>query len=415
MDFALLSPEVNSALMYPGAGAGPMLASAAAWEGLDTELAATAASYQSVIAALTAGPWQGPAWVAMAAAAATHVTWLNGAAAQAGEAGAQAAAAAGAYEAAFAATVPPAVIEANRALLTALVATNFLGQNTPAIMATEALYVEMWAQDASTMYGYAGASAAASTLTQFTAPTPTANPAGLAAQAAAVGGATGTSMASDVQTTLSQLIATVPGTLQSLATPLTSTTASPDLRLSNAMNFLGLGTPRTALVGPGSVFSSTGILGELGISSPANALTTMSSMGANSMNGTQMSSWVNMAPTPSAPAAAGAAASAAGSGGVPAGVGGLGAGAPVSASLGNGASLGRLSVPPGWTPAAPTPAPALTPLPQNGLPGGPPAAGGPGSMLGGTPLAGTNGRNSGFGTPRYGFQVTVMARPPAAG
>ena len=61
-------------------------------------------------------------------------------------------------------TVPPPVIAANRALLLALVATNFFGQNTPAIMATEALYVEMWAQDAAAMYGYAGASSAASTL-----------------------------------------------------------------------------------------------------------------------------------------------------------------------------------------------------------------------------------------------------------
>ena len=37
----------------------------------------------------------------------------------------------------FAATVPPPVIAANRALLAMLIATNFLGQNTPAIAATE--------------------------------------------------------------------------------------------------------------------------------------------------------------------------------------------------------------------------------------------------------------------------------------
>jgi len=48
-----------------------------------------------------------------------------------------------AYEAAFAMTVPPTVVAANRALLLMLIATNFLGQNTPAIMATEAEYVEM--------------------------------------------------------------------------------------------------------------------------------------------------------------------------------------------------------------------------------------------------------------------------------
>jgi PPE family len=50
-------------------------------------------------------------------------------------------------EAAFAATVPPPVIAANRALLASLVVTNFLGQNTSTIAATEAHYAEMWAQD----------------------------------------------------------------------------------------------------------------------------------------------------------------------------------------------------------------------------------------------------------------------------
>jgi PPE-repeat protein len=46
-------------------------------------------------------------------------------------------------------------------------ATNFLGQNTPAIAATEAHYAEMWAQDAAAMYGYAGSSATASQVTPF--------------------------------------------------------------------------------------------------------------------------------------------------------------------------------------------------------------------------------------------------------
>jgi PPE-repeat protein len=67
-------------------------------------------------------------------------------------------------------TVPPPVIAANRALLAALVATNIVGQNTPAIATTEAQYAEMWAQDASAMYGYAGSSAAATQLTPFTSP-----------------------------------------------------------------------------------------------------------------------------------------------------------------------------------------------------------------------------------------------------
>ena len=38
------------------------------------------------------------------------------------------------------------MIAANRSLLMTLIATNILGQNTPAIAATEAHYMEMWAE-----------------------------------------------------------------------------------------------------------------------------------------------------------------------------------------------------------------------------------------------------------------------------
>ena len=60
MDFAILPPEINSGRMYAGPGSGPMLAAAAAWDGLAAELQAAGASYGSVIAELTTGPWLGP-------------------------------------------------------------------------------------------------------------------------------------------------------------------------------------------------------------------------------------------------------------------------------------------------------------------------------------------------------------------
>ena len=56
----------------------------------------------------------------------------------------QATAAASAYETAFAATVPPPLIVANRSLLATLVATNILGQNARATATTEAYDAEMW-------------------------------------------------------------------------------------------------------------------------------------------------------------------------------------------------------------------------------------------------------------------------------
>jgi PPE-repeat protein len=185
MGFAALPPEINSTLMYSGPGSGPLMAAAVAWQGLAAELHSTAASYSSAISALTSKPWQGPAAASMAAAAAPYVAWMTTTAGQAEQAAAQAGAAASAYEAAFAMTVPPAMVAANRSQLMVLVATNILGQNTPAIAATEAQYSEMWAQDVAAMEGYAGSSAAASKLTPFTSPPQTTNPAGLVTHAAA--------------------------------------------------------------------------------------------------------------------------------------------------------------------------------------------------------------------------------------
>jgi len=56
-------------------------------------------------------------------------------------------------------SVPSPLVAANRAELAQLVSTNVLGQNTAAIAANEAQYGEMWAQDATAMYGYTGQSA----------------------------------------------------------------------------------------------------------------------------------------------------------------------------------------------------------------------------------------------------------------
>src|ERR1700751_4869819 len=187
MDFAMLPPEVNSGRMYAGPGSGPMLAAASAWDGLAAELQSTANSYESAISELTGGPWLGPSSASMAAAAAPYLAWMTTTPAQAEQTPTQAKAAAAAYEAAFAMTVPPPLIAANRSLLMTLIATNVFGQNTMAIAATETDYAEMWAQDAAAMYGYAGSSSAASTLTPFPSPPSTPTPAAGLEQAAAAG------------------------------------------------------------------------------------------------------------------------------------------------------------------------------------------------------------------------------------
>ncbi|MBS9535370.1 PPE family protein [Mycobacterium sp. M1] len=185
-DFGILPPEVNSARMYAGPGSGPMLAAASAWDAVSFELDSFATGYSSVLSELLGQTWSGGSALAMAAAAAPYVAWATSTATLAEQTAGQARTAAAAYEAAFAATVPPTVVAANRAQLAVLVATNFFGQNAPAIAANEIAYGEMWAQDAAAMYGYAAAAVPAAVLAPFHQPPRTANAAGQSEQAAAV-------------------------------------------------------------------------------------------------------------------------------------------------------------------------------------------------------------------------------------
>ncbi|MBS9536252.1 PPE family protein [Mycobacterium sp. M1] len=198
IDYAVLPPEVNSARMYAGAGATPMLTAAAVWDRLSATLTSTAGSYRAVLAELTDGHWQGSSAAAMAAAAEPYSAWMTNTAAQAAQTATQARAAAASYEAAFAATVPPPVIAANRAELLNLVSSNIFGQNSAAIAMNHADYSEMWAQDAAAMHAYAENSAAAAPNSSALAVAPrTTNPAGVGSQASAAAQAAATGMAAD--------------------------------------------------------------------------------------------------------------------------------------------------------------------------------------------------------------------------
>ena len=163
MSFMTLPPEINSLLMYSGAGAGPMLQAAAAWNGLSAELGSAAESFSSVLSGLAGQAWQGAASRAMTSAAAPYLGWLSAAASQASGAATQAQAVASEFETALAATVHPLAVQANRNGLVQLVMSNLFGQNWPAIAAAEGYYEEMWAQDVSAMLGYHGGALAAAT------------------------------------------------------------------------------------------------------------------------------------------------------------------------------------------------------------------------------------------------------------
>ena len=354
LDFGALPPEINSGRMYVGAGSGPLLAAAAAWDELAAELQSTAASYGTTVQGLTVGPWTGPSSIAMAAAAAPYVAWMSATGAQAEQAATQAKLAAGAYETAFAATVPPPVIATNRALLATLIATNFLGQNTPAIAATEAQYMEMWAQDAGAMYAYAGSSASASQLAPFTEPPQTTSNSGPAMQAAAVAQSSTTS-GSNTASQLSQLTTSVPGALQSLSTGTTTTNA--------ASTAAGLPPVPPALTDWNTIWSTlTGPYSLEGWSTiPGGPFLSFGQVYAWGQNGQGAAAYLAgpkaisgaLAPLTSGASAVKPMLSSA-----------VGAG-QVSGSMGKAALVGSMSVPQGWTEAAPAIRTLASVLPSN--------------------------------------------------
>lgn len=386
MDYGLLPPEINSGRMYTGPGAGSLVSAATGWGELAADLHTTAAGFRSVLSALTSGPWLGPASASLVAAATPYVTWLQSSATHSELAASQAAAAASAHEAAFAMTVPPAVIAANRALLAALLATNFLGQNAPAIAAAEAEYFEFWAQDAAAMYAYSSSSAAASQLTEFEEPPEVADPSGLGRQAAAVSAAVGNSSAVDVQSALPNLNS-ITGALKMLAAPFSGKTIDDFITGNTSFDdFIMLYTKYISAFMPTATSTAQG----------TNAIVALTSF----MKGL----------APAASAAKGAA-QAAGAGATGAANAAANAGGAAAAGLGKALPLGALSVPPSWAPVSAVTNPGVAALNATVTPAAAEGAGG----LPMAPFGTVGGNRYGRMLPTYGFKPSVMAKPPAAG
>ncbi len=403
MDFGALPPEINSGRMYSGPGSAPMRAASAAWNLLAAELESAATQYQSTIDVLD-DEWLGPTSATMSAAVDPYITWMSTTGAQAEQTAAQASAAATAYEAAFAMTVPPLQVAANRAQLAMLVATNVIGQNTAAIAANEAMYGEMWAQDAAAMYGYAGTSAAAASVKAFSQPPETSNPAAQAMQGSAVTQANGASTGSGVQSQLQQLTSSIPSSLKQLTSP-TNAAAQPASWLGDLLNFLD-GADGNPI---GTFLNSSLVNGFVSGSyiSPAIITPTIFS-GLADINSLQPS--VESAPggpgvtsmiTPLAPAAVSAPS-----------VG-------VSVNTGGSTLVGKLSVPPAWTATAQVANHSGVTYAGGGWTNAVgPTGGGTEAVPAGMPgmPGAAAARSGGFGHgPRYGNRLTVMGRPLSGG
>jgi PPE-repeat protein len=393
-DFAARPPEMNSALMYSGSGAGPLMAASSSFSALSSELSSNAASYESIISQL-GSEWTGPSSTAMAASAQTYIGWLTTTSGQLQDAATAATSSAAAYEAAHAATIPPAVVTANRVQLAALVATNILGQNTPAIAANEAMYGEFWAQDAAAMYGYsAAASAASSALTPLTDPTENTNRAGQGLQAAAVSNAVaGNGTSATLNNTLGSLqsaVGAAASPAQSLTPPFQTLLAN--VPILSALNGL-LGVPIV-----GNTIYNVGVT----LAWNSAMMTATLPLLGHFVGGAPFGFTIGDATPLGAGLGFGTTLA-----GAQAPIGGA-----MAAGMGEASSVGGLSVPAGWSAATPATTVGDATLAGTGWT----AAADEGAGMGGAPgimpgMASAGGKSGmGLAGPRYGVKPKVMPK-----
>ncbi|MGO9926331.1 MAG: PPE family protein [Mycobacterium sp.] len=374
MDFGMLPPEITSALIHSGPGAGSLIEASAVWQQLSVELEDSVGSYVSVLSSLAAS-WRGPSSTAMAKAVEPHLAWLRTTAQQCEQVGSSVRAVIAAFELTHFTVVQPALVSANRTRLAWLLATNFFGINLPAIAETEAEYAAMWVNNSAAMYRYAASSASAVVQQQFSLPPVIVDPTGLATQANAVSAAVNLPSAATI---LDQLAAFNPNTgwfgwADSWANQTIAAGGYP-------VNILGV----LAQLASAKAFQSLG--GEVGqgLSEGGSALSAAEAELASAL-------------------------SAAGSAQAP------------TAAVGVGVMVGKLAAPPavlGMLPAPQSPvqlASAVSPL-SSGVPGGP--------LIPMTPMrapsaaAGTRRREGrDYDNIEYGSELlgTVMQRPPSAG
>jgi PPE-repeat protein len=238
----------------------------------------------------------------------------------------------------------------------ALIATNILGQNTPAIAATEFQYMEMWAQDVGAMLGYqAEATTVASALPAFSVPP--VSPAGftgllslplsgVASEVAGVASTAGAALSASIHSSVAAVSPAV-SQVSSLAS------AVPLSSLSSVEQVAAY--PASFLISPLTQAAQAGTAPHLALDSAADAA------GAPKF----VDNGVPVKPLD--------------------GAGGLGGLGGASAGLGNARLVGAMSVPPTWTGSTPT---RMVSSAMSGLGSEVSGAAGPaaGAPMGGTPM-----------------------------
>ena len=198
----------------------------------------------------------------------------------------------------------------------------------------------MWAQDATAMYGYAGSAATASTLTPFSEPPATTNPVGGTQQAAASTMPNG-----------ARLLTAIPQALQGLSAAAAPAAADPLalLPLVTLPITVTAGTVGTVGICTSLTSFGTTVRGLL-INADRDYDNGKGPFTGNGVGGTMLPQWIIN------------------------GTGGIGAPSDAvpdtEGAMGRANKVGRLSVPSGWTVAAPELRPAAFTLPITSAAGG---------------------------------------------
>jgi PPE-repeat protein len=219
-------PEVNAGQLLAGDQGASIAAAAAAHEALFAALVEEGARMAATAGATAGAGWTGIGGTSMMATAIPYVAALEGLAAWVQQSGASAAAIEQAYATAKAAMIQVPVCTTNRTTQAGLVATNIIGQNTPAIIGLDTEYFgHFWTQNATSMGSYE--TVVTTIITALSTPPPpaplTANPAGPAGQAAAIAQAAGSGAASAAMSQSMQGVTEASSAVQ----PLAQTAAAP--------------------------------------------------------------------------------------------------------------------------------------------------------------------------------------------
>lgn len=154
-DAGAVTPEINHTLMIAGDLAASLVEAAAGYESVADMLIAELTAMGLTTSTTAMVGWQGPGGEMMQMSAAEFMEVLAAASAWIRVGQIQAAEVAAAHTAAVEQMIPAPVCVTNRVTQAGLVGTNAFGQNTPAINALDAQYVDFWVTNATsrTQYG----------------------------------------------------------------------------------------------------------------------------------------------------------------------------------------------------------------------------------------------------------------------